>query len=149
MARDVRVPARYMPTYCKPVEELESAQVEVLVVHASHLLRRYRLDTRGSPGPASDLGSSSTVTTVSLDRPRSVTWVHIVLGTWLLVASSDEGTSALEVWPLSDVLRSARSESIDREPSQPAAFYLDGPVRDGRVHVRDGRAVVALEIHSP
>ena len=132
-----------IPPYCKAVEDLTSGQAEVLAVHASRLL--HRLDTRNSP----NLGSSSTVTTVSLDRPRSVTWVHIVLGTWLLVASSDEGTSALEVWPLSDVLRSARSESIDREPSQPAAFYLDGPVRDGRVHVRDGRAVVALEIHSP
>ena len=131
MARDVRVSARGVPPYCKPVEELESAQVEVLVVHA---LRVRRHTTTGQGGP---------VTTVALNRPHSVTWTHVLLGTWLLVASSDSSTSTLAVWRLSSILG---AQSLSKEPTE---FYLDGPVRDGRVQVRNGRAVVVLEIHSP
>lgn len=122
-----------VPPYCGPVTELSSSQMEVYVRHADRL--RQNMDAGEQPAVS-----------VHLDGACAVTWVHILQGRWLLTASSDSSLSGLSLWSLSDVLSAGRNHS---KPSSIATAYLEGPVADGLVEVRDGRVVIALEIRSP
>ena len=84
--------------------------------------------------------------TVYLRQTRSVTWIRLVQGRWLLAASSDSTTSVLSVWSVSMVLQTGLSSN--QPPRPQAEVYLEGPVSDGCVDVQGGQVVIALEIRS-
>ena len=118
----------FVPTYCKPISTLSSRQTEVL---ARHLLRVQGFDMH----PA---------TVRHLHQPRSITWLTIINGTWLLAASSDATTSVLSLWSVSAVLSSA-----DQPVQASATVYLRGTVSDGKVFNQGAEVLIALDIRSP
>ena len=124
MRRDVL--SAFTPTYCKPMNELSARQTEVL---ARHLLRIQRFDMHP-------------VTIHHVHQPRSITWVALVNGTWLLAASSDATTSVLSLWSVKTVLASSAEK-----PAQTAAeVYLHGSVNSGKVFAQGEDVSIALDI---
>lgn len=61
--------------YCKALEALTATDCETLTVQPLRLRRQ--LSSSAAPG------------IVSLNIPRSVTWIRMIQGRWLVVASSD------------------------------------------------------------
>ena len=124
MRRDVL--SAFTPTYCRPINALSAPQTEVL---ARHLLRVQRFDMHP-------------VTTHHVHQPRSITWVALVNGTWLLAASSDATTSVLSLWSVKTVLASSAEK-----PAQTAAeVYLHGSVDSGKVFAQGEEVFIALDI---
>lgn len=72
--------------------------------------------------------------------PKSVTWVQLVYGRWLLVASSDQSDSLLHLWDL------APFHDTDGGPETVAEVALSGPVKAGYIDHMDGDLVIALEL---
>ena len=128
LARDVC--SDLVPPYCKPMDTLSPHATEVLT---RHLLRIQR-------ATASDMISSTRYT---LHQPRSITWVRLIHGLWLLVAASDATTSTLSMWSVQTTL------SCPPGSAAPAAvIYLDGRVNRGEVHVSEEQVLIALEMRS-
>ncbi|EIW79573.1 hypothetical protein CONPUDRAFT_166320 [Coniophora puteana RWD-64-598 SS2] len=77
------------------------------------------------------------------DLPRSVTWLKLVEGRWLLVASMDTMCSRLEVYDIS-----ATGKGIF---GPLAGCYLSGPITSGEADIRNGqlRAAVAVDARVP
>ena len=78
--------------------------------------------------------------TASLGLPKSVTWLRIVGGRWLLVAASNQEISTFSCWTLTDV--------FEGKPKPLAERYLPGPVHDGEVEVQMEGVVIAISIGS-
>ena len=77
-----------------------------------------------------------------LDRSRCITWVRLLEGQWLIVASSDASVSELSLWSLTSL-----GEGTDG--GKPVTtVYLGGAVADGLVDVSGDRVIIALEIRS-
>ncbi|KAJ7130294.1 hypothetical protein C8R44DRAFT_64037 [Mycena epipterygia] len=68
--------------------------------------------------------------------PQSITWLRLVAGTWLFVASSDNHSSKISCWDLSMVFQGVI------EPLTEA--YLPGQVKTGKLEVQDSGIVLAL-----
>lgn len=79
---------------------------------------------------------------VPLHRTRSITWLHIIQGKWLLAACSDATASMITLWSLASLLSGSA-------PIPHAEAYLDGPVSDGAVQIQKGRLIIALDVRSP
>ena len=128
LARDVC--KDLVPPYCKPIDTLSSYATEVLTCH---LLRVQQATT------------SDTISGKShrLHQPRSITWVRLLQGAWLLVAASDVSTSSLSLWSVHEILSSSQDSAA---PS--AEVYLDGPVQDGEVHILGNQVSVALDVRT-
>ena len=119
---------QFVPNYCKALDALSARQTEVL---ARHLLRMQRFDMR----PAAIR---------HLHQPRSITWVSIINGTWLLAASADATTSLLSLWPIKAVLSSA-----EQPPQAVTSVYLKGNVDCGKVYAQGKDVYIALDIRTP
>ena len=130
LRRDVPAGDRALPAYYRSYESLTDFETEALTTNA---MKIYRTISHGLK-PA---------TAIPLHQPRSVTWVRLVQGQWLLAASSDASTSVICLWSLRSVL----SKGASTAPQ--AQAFLEGPVASGDVEVQDGRVVVALDIRSP
>lgn len=115
--------------YSKRLEYLTSADCERVAIHSLRL-QKSLLSSGGQLSP----------TVVRFDTHRSVTWVRIVRGRWLLVASSDAFQSVLTLWPLCAI-----SDHATR-PVSAAEAYLEGPVKHGVCDVREGVIYIALEL---
>ncbi|CAL1697063.1 unnamed protein product [Somion occarium] len=110
--------------YMRPLDILSPSLVEALVVHM------VRLDEKTMSQKGARL--------VPLHQPRSVTWIRLVRGQWLLVASSDLNTSVISLWSLSSLLSSPESSKPIVEA------YLDAPVAYGMVQCYNDELFVAL-----
>lgn len=77
-----------------------------------------------------------------LPQTRSVTWVQVVGGTYLISACSDASTSILSLWRLSSLMGSGPYPAralLDEA-------YLEGPVEAGLVDLLEGTPIIALEL---
>lgn len=125
LRRDVVDERRPVPSYLKPTGELGTAELEAL----AH--RALRLD---SP--------CQQPTIVRLDSKRSVTWVRLVHGQWLLVAStSSKDSHTLGLYSL--------THTEEGKPTQLAVTQLPGPVSSGEAQVQRDQLIVALCFQSP
>jgi hypothetical protein len=124
LGRDVVQERRPLPSYRKPVHELESAELEVLT------RRALRLDV-----------PCQQPSITRLDSKQPVQWIRLVHGQWMLVASTGKQGSVLTLYSL--------TEMENGKPSLIAAGELPGPVSSGDVQVHDDRLVVALCFQSP
>ena len=78
---------------------------------------------------------------VTLHGKRSVTWVRLVQGKWLLVASSERTASVITLWNVVSLLSPSSSPPV---PTSEA--FLEAPVYSGLVDVQDGVVTIALEL---
>ncbi|KAJ7084032.1 hypothetical protein B0H15DRAFT_849841 [Mycena belliarum] len=68
--------------------------------------------------------------------PQSITWLRLVVGNWLFVASSDNHTSKISCWDMSLVFQ-GYTEPI-------AEAYLPGQVKTGELEIQNSGIVLAL-----
>ena len=116
-----------MPWYRKAHSELDSHQLELLARQALRI---------SSP--------TAHCTIKRLDQERqSISWLRLVHGQWLLVASRHVNTkiSTLSLYSVTS-LQKGRSEPLIR-------VELVGPVSSGEVEVQDRQLVVALCFQVP
>ena len=76
---------------------------------------------------------------IQFHQVRSVTWLRLIHSHWLLVASSDDITSAITLWSVPDLLRSSNTAPL-------AEAFLSAPVINGAVDVNDTILTFALEL---
>lgn len=115
--------------YLKPLLSLTAKDCEDLTLHPLRLRKRLSFSQH-----------NFTPVIPTLNTPRSVTWVHVVRGQWLVVASSDACQSVLTLWPLFSYYSKRGSGRPIRE------VYLDGPVKSGQCDVWNGVVSIALEV---
>ncbi|KAK7017342.1 hypothetical protein R3P38DRAFT_2986696 [Favolaschia claudopus] len=78
----------------------------------------------------------SSVRDHQLRLPQCITWLRLVAGTWLFVASSDNDISKISCWDVPSILRG------NRQPL--AEAYLPGQVKTGELEVQASGIVLAL-----
>ncbi|KAF7293017.1 hypothetical protein MIND_01201000 [Mycena indigotica] len=115
-----------MPSYLGHYEELETSVLELLVRRLEHFTEKWERD----PTPISP------ATLFNYNTSLSVTWLKLVAGNWLFVASSDETESKISCYDLSTATPDSMNGIVHA--------YLPGRVRTGRVEVQDGSMVLAL-----
>ena len=113
------------------MDDLNASETEILTLHLLRLRER----------PLSSTSVQSNF--IRFDQVRSVTWLRIVRGVWLLVATSDSDASSISLYRVADILR-------DSSQVIPAAeAYLPAPVRDGAVDfLEDNSVLIALSLAS-
>ena len=129
IARDIS--PDLVPTYCKPLDTLSSHEAETLALHLCRI-------QRGAEN------IKHRAITCALHQRRSVTWVRLIHGMWLVAASYDASSSVLSLWSIHTLLSARNTQSIDPETEA----YLSGPVNGGEIHVESGRLVIALDVRS-
>ena len=77
---------------------------------------------------------------VSFDQPRSVTWLRIVHGRFLFVASSDTQASGFACWDIG-------SAFLDEKKPIAECFFA-GPVQGAAIEVQDEGVVIAVSVES-
>ncbi|KAF7319516.1 hypothetical protein HMN09_00290800 [Mycena chlorophos] len=111
----------FLPHYIQDYRQLDTDTLESLVHRLTTLLPKW---TSMSSVPA---------TLVRLDLSLSVTWVQLVAGTWLLVASSNDCESKLSCYDLAV------------KPTQGTTHaYLPGRVRTAKAEIQEDGVVLAL-----
>ncbi|KAJ7481477.1 hypothetical protein FB451DRAFT_129695 [Mycena latifolia] len=113
-----------LPPYLKGYDFLDADALEALVRRMARLTRKWAI------------GDLSPVKIWRLYLPQSITWLRLVAGTWLFVASSDNHISKISCWDLSLVFQGYT------EPL--AEAYLPGHVKTGKLEVQDSGVVLAL-----
>lgn len=117
-----------LPPYLKPVTALSGEHFEALTRRLTVLTHQWN---RGVVRPQS---------IIRLDLSRSVTWLRLVSGRWLFIASSDARASSFACWDI---------ETVFREVKEPAAeCFFSGPVDDGMFEVQHEGIVIALSVGS-
>lgn len=120
------------PAYCRHIDTLSSDQCEALTIHSLRLSERKKPRTSESPRSI-----------ISIPQSRSVTWVKLIRGQWLLSACSNHTSSTLCLWSLDDLSKFGNA-------ARPSALaYLEGPVAAGLIDIQDDdRLIIALEIRA-
>jgi hypothetical protein len=113
-----------LPPYLKSYDVLDATALEALVVRVSQVTRRW-CATNLCP-----------VNVWRLYLCQSITWMQLVSGNWLFVASSDDEVSKISCWDLSLVFQ-GYTEPI-------AEAYLPGQVRTAHLEVQASGVVLAL-----
>ncbi|KAJ6492803.1 hypothetical protein C8R47DRAFT_1012885 [Mycena vitilis] len=113
-----------LPPYLRKPETLDSAALEALVRRVAQLERKWR---------SSDLHPAYVW---RLNMRQSITWLRLIEGRWLFVASSDIDVSKISCWDLSLVFR-GHTDPI-------AEAYLPGQVKTAQVQLQDTGVVLAL-----
>jgi hypothetical protein len=103
---------------------LDGKQLEALVVRVSQLARRWR---------GNDL---QPVNMRRIDTQYPITWLRLVSGGLLFVASSDNNVSKISCWDLSSIFKGFMEPIADA--------YLPGKVQSARLEVQEGGVVLAL-----
>ncbi|KAJ7816525.1 hypothetical protein B0H14DRAFT_2844671, partial [Mycena olivaceomarginata] len=114
---------KFLP-YMKRYDLLDSAALEALACRVSRLDMKWKT---GVLSPTCDWG---------LHLPQSITWLRLVAGAWLFVASSDNHVSKISCWALASVFQGFK------EPL--AEAYLPGQVKTGKLEVQESGVVLAL-----
>ncbi|KAJ7038950.1 hypothetical protein C8F04DRAFT_1392752 [Mycena alexandri] len=113
-----------LPTCMKAPNLLDATALEALVVRVLRLARRWRNN---------DLFP---VQVWRLNLCQSITWLRLVAGSWLFVASSDNYVSKITCWDMT-LLFQNHMEPI-------AEAYLPGQVKTAQLEVQDSGIVIAL-----
>lgn len=122
--QESRNEANIFPPYLTKHDMLDASVLESLVRRVSRLTYKW------------ECGGVSPVNVWRLYLPQSVTWLRLVSGTWLFVASSDDHSSKISCWSLSRIYQG------HKEPL--AEAYLPGQVKTGKLEVQDSGVVLAL-----
>jgi hypothetical protein len=123
LERGVLKDGNVLPPYLKGYD-LDSVALEALVRRVARLTRQWETQ---------DL---SPVKNWCLHLPQLITWLRLVNGTWLFVASSDHRSSKISCWDLS-LLFQGNAEPL-------AEAYLPAQVKTGKLEVQDSGIVLAL-----
>ncbi|KAJ7249559.1 hypothetical protein B0H12DRAFT_1122184 [Mycena haematopus] len=114
-----------LPPYLKKdFEQLDSSTIEDLVRRVSQLAHKWETQ------------KLFPVQSWKLHLPLAITWLRLVTGRWLFVASSDSSSSKISCWDLSLVFQGFT------EPV--AEAYLPGRVKTGKSEVQQSGIVLAL-----
>ncbi|KAJ6492777.1 hypothetical protein C8R47DRAFT_1119741 [Mycena vitilis] len=113
-----------LPPYLGKPQTLDSIALEALVRRVAHLDRKW---TRNDLHPA-DIWRHNLC--------QSITWLRLVNGSWLFVASSDNYVSKISCWDLSLVFQGSTEPIVEA--------YLPGKVKTAQVQVQDIGVVLAL-----
>ncbi|KAJ6577486.1 hypothetical protein B0H19DRAFT_1229597 [Mycena capillaripes] len=124
LERNVSGEWKVMPPYLKGYDVLDPTALEALARRVSQLGLKW------------ETGNLAPINNWRLCLPQSITWLRLVNGTWLFVASSDSNSSKLSCWELSLVFQGYT------EPL--AEAYLPGQVKTGKLEVQDSGIVIAL-----
>ncbi|KAJ7348070.1 hypothetical protein DFH08DRAFT_867310 [Mycena albidolilacea] len=114
-----------VPRYLKPYESLDAVALEALVRRVARLTHKRET---GDLSPAKVWHLNA--------LPQSITWLRLVSGSWLFVASSDNYCSKISCWNLSLVFQ-GRMEPL-------AEAFLPGRVKTGKLEVQESGVVLAL-----
>lgn len=131
LSRDVHSRSVPTPHYSQPLSSLSGGECEALALHTMRLQ-----DQLCSP-------KDNAVKFATLHGKRSVTWVRLVQGKWLLVASSERTASVITLWDVASLLSPSSSSS---PPVPTSEASLEAPVYSGLVDVQDGAVTIALEL---
>lgn len=120
------------PAVMKSLDLLSDSETKTVVIHK---LRQHH---------SMALFSSRTLLqSVPFYQPQPVTWLRLIGGTWLLVATADSSSSTLLLFSVESLW-----SSQTRRPT--AQAFLQGPVDNGLVDVSsDDGLIIALELRSP
>ncbi|KAJ7510507.1 hypothetical protein B0H11DRAFT_1959386 [Mycena galericulata] len=121
---NLRNEGQVLTSYMKGYDLLDAGTLEALARRVSRLASRW---TTGVLSPVQDW---------RFYLPQSVTWLRLVAGTWLFVASSDNDISKISCWDLTLVFQGYT------EPL--AEAYLPGQVKTGKLEVQSSGVVLAL-----
>ncbi|KAJ7163897.1 hypothetical protein C8R43DRAFT_989117 [Mycena crocata] len=124
LERKIRDEGAVLPPYLKTYDSLDASALEALVRRVSQLADKWQS------------GNLAPVNVRRLDLPQSITWLRLVSGSWLFVASSDNHSSKISCWNLSFVSQGSKKPL--------AEAYLPGQVKTGKVEVQDCGIVLAL-----
>ncbi|KAJ6492782.1 hypothetical protein C8R47DRAFT_422002 [Mycena vitilis] len=113
-----------MPAYLKSPDSLDAVALETLVIRISRLADKWRTN------------DICPVNVWHLNLCQSITWLRLVAGSWLFVASSDNHVSKISCWDLSLVFQ-GYTEPI-------AEAYLPGQVQTAKLEVQSTGVVLAL-----
>ena len=113
-----------LPPYLKDYHQLDSSTIEALVRRVSRLAHKW------------ETHQLAPVRSWKIHLPLAITWLRLVAGRWLFVASSDNSSSKISCWDLSSVFRGST------EPL--AEAYLPGQVKTGKLEVQQSGIVLAL-----
>ncbi|KAJ6451489.1 hypothetical protein C8R47DRAFT_301770 [Mycena vitilis] len=113
-----------LPRYLKGYDLLGSIELEALVRRALRLAHKW------------ETGNLAPVNSWRLYLPQSITWLRLVNGTWLFVASSDTDSSKISCWELS-MLFQGYAEPL-------AEAFLPGQVKTAKLEVQASGIVIAL-----
>ncbi|KAJ7760687.1 hypothetical protein DFH07DRAFT_957522 [Mycena maculata] len=119
---------KVLPPYIKGYALLDAGTLEALAHRVSRLSVEW------------EIGALTPVHDWRLDLPQSITWLRLVAGIWLFVASSDNHISKITCWDLSLVFQGSK------EPL--AEAYLPGQVKTGEMEMQDSGVVLALGLGS-
>lgn len=133
MRRDVLRNNLPVPAYCRHTDSLSGRECEVIVVNALCVSEHLRCGGSRPQAPH----------VVTAHQSRSVTWVKMIRGQWLLVACSDGSSSVL------CLLSVALLSELGAAACPAAQTYLEGPVARGLVDVQEtNRLVIAVELRA-
>lgn len=113
-----------LPVCMNAPDLLDATILEALVVRVSRLTRRWRSN------------NLFPVQVWRLNLCQPITWLRLVAGSWLFVASSDNHVSKITCWDMSSVFQNYM------EPI--AEAYLPGQVKTAQLEIQDSGIVVAL-----
>ena len=120
------------PAVMKSLDLLSDSETKTVVIHK---LRQHHSMASFSP--------RTLLQSVPFYQPQPVTWIRLVGGTWLLVATADSSSSTLLLFSVESLW-----SSQTRRPT--AQAFLQGPVVNGLVDVSsDDGLIIALELRSP
>ncbi|KAJ7748074.1 hypothetical protein B0H16DRAFT_911000 [Mycena metata] len=117
-----------LPVCMKAPNLLDATILEALVVRVSRLTRRWRSN------------NLFPVQVWRLNLCQPITWLRLVAGSLLFVASSDNHVSKITCWDMSSVFQNYM------EPI--AEAYLPGQVKTAQLEIQDSGIVVALGLGS-
>ncbi|GJE87200.1 hypothetical protein PsYK624_032830 [Phanerochaete sordida] len=126
LRRDVTERRIPLPYYRKPSSELSSAQLETLTRHALQ-----------SASP-----SRSPLVT-RFDQGRSVTWLRLVHGQYVLAAHNKSGESTIALYSVLSI------QNGNGKPEPIATATLPGVVSSGELDVQEDQVVLSLCFQSP
>ncbi|KAJ7108053.1 hypothetical protein C8R43DRAFT_1162615 [Mycena crocata] len=120
----LRSEGHVLPPYLKVPSLLDAATLEAVVLRVARLARKWK---------ANDI---CPVNTWRLHLCQSITWLRLVCGSWLFVASSDNEVSKISCWDLS-LMFQGYMDPI-------AEAYLPGQVKTAQLEVQDEGVVIGL-----
>lgn len=113
-----------MPQYLTKCDLLDVSTLEALVLRVARLAQKWRKN------------DICPVNVWRLDLCQSITWLRLVSGSWLFVASSDNDVSKISCWDLSLIFQ-GYTDPI-------AEAYLPGQVKTAQLEIQETGVVLAL-----
>jgi hypothetical protein len=117
-----------IPPYLRPISDLNAEELEALTRRAGWLAPNWSLEVVRPQ------------VIVRLDVPRTVTWLRLILGRWLFVASYDTQSSSLSCWDV--------GMAFIGEKMPVAECFFSGPMKSAELELQADGIVIALSVES-